>query len=271
LADAEICLLGFIVSQPKLWIGSLQAEGEGLTTRYDWIIQMKPIVKGSVKFKAVLFDLDGTLLDTLQDLADSMNTVLERFGFPSHPLEDYKYFVGEGMASLVRRTLPESRRNQEETVATCLASMKEIYGGRWMGQTRPYPGIPELLDQLSARKIMLSVLSNKPNDFTRMMVKNLLPFWHFEYVFGERPNIPRKPDPFAALEICELSRISPEAFVYLGDTATDMITAKSAGMYAVGVTWGFRPAEELTENGANTLISKPTDLLDLFWRLWQMG
>jgi phosphoglycolate phosphatase len=264
LANAEICLLSFIVGHPRLNIRSPQEEGEGLPPRYDWIIQMKPVEKGSVKFKAVLFDLDGTLLDTLQDLADSMNAVLERFGFPSHPLQDYKYFVGEGMASLVRRAVPESHRNREVTVAACLASMKEIYGGRWMDQTRPYPGIPQLLDQLSARKITLSVLSNKPNDFTQMMVKNLLPFWHFAHVFGERPDIPRKPDPFAALEICELSRISPEAFVYLGDTATDMITAKSAGMYAVGATWGFRPAEELTKSGASTLITKPTDLLDLF-------
>ena len=216
-----------------------------------------------MKFKAVLFDLDGTLLDTLQDLADSMNSVLRRFSFASHPLEAYKYFVGDGMATLVRRTLPEPQRNQEATVATCLTSMKETYRERWRVQTHPYPGIPELLDQLSAREIKISVLSNKPDDFTRLMVKELLPRWHFECVFGERPNVPRKPDPIAALEIAERSRVSPEAFAYLGDTATDMITARAAGMYAVGVLWGFRSAEELTGNGADTLISNPADLLAL--------
>ena len=220
-------------------------------------------MNGAMKFKAVLFDLDGTLLDTLQDLADSMNSVLRRFSFASHPLEAYKYFVGDGMATLVRRTLPEPQRNQEATVATCLTSMKETYRERWRVQTHPYPGIPELLDQLSAREIKISVLSNKPDDFTRLMVKELLPRWHFECVFGERPNVPRKPDPIAALEIAERSRVSPEAFAYLGDTATDMITARAAGMYAVGVLWGFRSAEELTGNGADTLISNPADLLAL--------
>ena len=216
-----------------------------------------------MKYQAVLFDLDGTLLDTLQDLADAMNSVLRRFGFASHPLEAYKYFVGDGMATLVRRTLPAPQRDQAATVAACLASMKEAYRANWRDQTRPYPGIPELLDQLSARKIKLSVLSNKPDDFTRLMVKELLPRWHFERVFGERPGVPRKPDPSAALEIAERCRVSPETFAYLGDTATDMITAKAAGMFAVGVLWGFRSAEELTANGADALISRPADFLEL--------
>jgi phosphoglycolate phosphatase len=216
-----------------------------------------------VKFRAVLFDLDGTLLDTLQDLADSMNGVLLRFGFAGHPREAYKYFVGDGMENLVRRALPETDRDRETTVSECLASMKEAYRGRWMEKTQPYPGIPELLDQLTARRFMLSVLSNKPDDLTRMMVKILLPRWPFEYVFGERPGVPRKPDPAAALEIAERSLVPSEAFAYLGDTGTDMITAKLAGMHAVGVLWGFRRAEELTASGADTLISKPADLLEL--------
>lgn len=216
-----------------------------------------------MKYQAVLFDLDGTLLDTLQDLADAMNSVLRHFGFAPHPLEAYKYFVGDGMATLVRRTLPEPQRDEEATVGACLASMKAAYGVRWREQTHPYPGIPELLDQLIARKIKLSILSNKPDDFTRLMVGELLPRWHFECVFGERPGLPRKPDPTAALEVAERCRVSPEAFAYLGDTATDMITAKAAGMFAVGVLWGFRPAEELTANGADTLISRPADLLRL--------
>ena len=217
-----------------------------------------------MKFRAVLFDLDGTLLDTLQDLAEAMNSVLRRSGFATHPLQAYKYFVGDGMETLVRRALPETHGNDEATVSACLAAMKEEYRRRWMEQTRPYPGIPELLDELAARQIQLSVLSNKPDEFTRMMVKKLLPRWQFAWVFGERPGVPRKPDPFSALEIAERSLVASEAFVYLGDTATDMITANAAGMYAVGVTWGFRPAEELTANGAKTLISSPADLLELF-------
>ena len=216
-----------------------------------------------MRFKAVLFDLDGTLLDTLQDLANSMNNVLLHYGFADHPVEAYQYFVGDGMENLVRRALPETHRNCEATVSSCLTSMKEEYRQRWMEQTRPYPGIPELLDDLTARQIKMSILSNKPDDFTRMAVEKFLPLWHFECVFGERPNVPRKPDPFAALEIAERSRVPAEAFAYLGDTATDMITATAAGMTPIGVLWGFRPAEELTASGAKALISKPSDLQEL--------
>ena len=221
-------------------------------------------VDSELRFRAVLFDLDGTLLDTLQDLADAMNTVLRRSGFATHPLEAYKYFVGDGMATLVRRALPERHGNDETTVTTCLAAMKEEYRRRWMEQTRPYPGIPALLDELAARQIKISILSNKPDEFTRMMVERLLPRWHFECVFGERPGVPRKPDPSAALEIAGRSQVPVEAFAYLGDTSTDMITANAAGMYAIGVLWGFRPAEELTANGAKILISSPADFLELF-------
>jgi phosphoglycolate phosphatase len=218
-----------------------------------------------MKFRAVLFDLDGTLLDTLQDLADAMNRVLLRAGFAGHPPEAYKIFVGDGMETLVRRTLPETHGSREDTVSACLASVKQEYRGCWMETTRPYPGIPELLDQLTARQMRMSILSNKPNDFTREMVRYYLSSWHFECVFGERPNVPRKPDPHAALEIVERSGIPPGAFAYLGDTATDMVTAAAAGMYAIGVLWGFRSAEELTANGARVLISKPADLLELLW------
>lgn len=216
-----------------------------------------------MRFRAVLFDLDGTLLDTLQDLAEAMNSVLRRSGFAPHPLEAYKYFVGDGMATLVRRALPETYGNDEATASACLVAMKEEYRRRWTEQTRPYPGIPELLTQLAARGIQLSVLSNKPDEFTRLMVERLLPGWQFACVFGERPGVPRKPDPTAALEIAERCRVPVEAFAYLGDTATDMITATAAGMYAIGVLWGFRPAAELTASGARTLIGKPADFLDL--------
>lgn len=217
-----------------------------------------------INFRAVLFDLDGTLLDTLQDLADAMNTVLRRFGFAAHPLEPYRYFVGNGMAALVHRALPKPHQDDQALASACLAALKEEYRERWREQTRPYPGIPELLDQLAARQIQMSVLSNKPDEFTRVMVDRFLPHWHFDCVFGERPGIPRKPDPAAALEIARLSAIPVEAFAYLGDTATDMLTATAAGMFPIGVLWGFRPAEELTANGAKTLLSRPSELLALF-------
>jgi phosphoglycolate phosphatase len=217
-----------------------------------------------MKFQAVLFDVDGTLLDTLEDLADSMNGVLRAEGFPVHDLEAYKYHVGEGMANLVRRTLPRDYRNDEAVVSRCLASMVEEYGRRWKEKTRPYEGIPELLDALVRLGIKMAILSNKPDSFTRLAVSQLLPAWRFEEVRGERPPTPRKPDPTAALEIAGNLEIHPGQILYLGDTGTDMETAGRAGMYAVGALWGFRQAQELTVAGARTLIGRPLDLMQFF-------
>lgn len=216
-----------------------------------------------MNYRAILFDLDGTLLDTLEDLADSMNSVLRRSGFPEHELYAYKYFVGDGMLNLVRRAVPENARTDESLVAACLASMKEEYGRRWKEKTRPYPGVPEMLDALGQKGVKMVVLSNKPHEFTQLTVTTLLPRWKFDAVFGERPSVPRKPDPAGALEIAAAIDVRPAEFLYLGDTSTDMITANAAGMYPVGALWGFRTAEELTASGAKTLIREPSGLLHL--------
>ena len=216
-----------------------------------------------MKYKAVLFDLDGTLLNTLEDLADSTNCVLQRLGFPVHASHAYKYFVGDGMMNLVRRALPEGSGNDEELAAKCLAAVKEEYARRWRDKTRPYPGVPEMLDALKQRGIKLVVLSNKPDEFTKLTVETLLSRWTFDAVLGERPSVARKPDPAGAFEIARMIGVPPGEFLYLGDTATDMCTAVSAGMYPVGALWGFRTAEELTANGAKTLIREPAELLHL--------
>ncbi|MEW6184350.1 MAG: HAD family hydrolase [Thermodesulfobacteriota bacterium] len=213
-----------------------------------------------MKPAALIFDLDGTLLDTLDDLADSMNLVLKRFGFPGHPPEAYKYFVGDGMEVLVQRALPITHRDQA-TISRCFSAMREEYALRWKTKTKPYPGIPDLLDALSQKRWPLTILSNKPHDSSRMVVAELLPRWDFRLVLGARPSVPKKPDPAGALEIAEKLGVSPEGFVYLGDTGTDMLTATRAGMFPVGVLWGFRQAEELKENGAKILLEKPLDLL----------
>lgn len=164
-----------------------------------------------MKFKAVLFDLDGTLLDTIDDLADSMNSVLERFGFPEHGIDKYKYFVGDGMDILVRRSLPVSC-NDESLIARCISAMKEEYSLRWAEKTRPYDGIPELLDALSASGVKLSILSNKPHEPTVVVVSKMLADWKFENVAGVRDGVPRKPDPAAAISIAESLGIAPDEF-----------------------------------------------------------
>jgi phosphoglycolate phosphatase len=215
-----------------------------------------------VKYKAVIFDLDGTLLDTLEDLANSMNHVLKSQGLPIHDKEKYKYFVGNGMYNLVLRTLPPDKR-EESYVRHCHELVKETYGKMWADTTQPYTGIPELLDRLTTLRYKLAVLSNKPHEFTLLVVEKLLERWSFDAVLGERTSVPRKPDPAGALEIASLLNIPPKEFLYLGDTGIDMTTAKAAGMHAVGVLWGFREADELRKNGADVLIETPTDLFKL--------
>jgi phosphoglycolate phosphatase len=216
-----------------------------------------------MRFKAVIFDLDGTLLDTIGDLARSMNIVLERFGFPGHDMETYKIFVGDGLEMLVSRSMPEAVREDDGLRAHCIQAMREEYHRRRKETTGPYPGIPELLDELAARHIKMAVLSNKPDGPTRLLVEELLPKWRFDAVAGESPETPRKPDPSGAFAIARSLGLEPRHFVFVGDTGIDMRTANAAGMYAVGALWGFRKAAELRAAGAQTLIENPEDLISL--------
>lgn len=214
-----------------------------------------------MKFKAALFDLDGTLLNTLDDLADSTNEVLRTYGFPVHATEGFRYFVGDGFAKLIERTLPENHRD-EQTIHEAVGRLERVYGERWSVRTRPYDGIPELLDRLAAGGLTLAVLSNKPDEATREVVAHFLSRWNFDIVMGSRPGVPNKPDPGAAIAIAERLNLEPRDFIYLGDTVIDMQTATAAGMYAIGVLWGFREADELISGGARMLIRQPGDLMD---------
>jgi phosphoglycolate phosphatase len=213
-----------------------------------------------MKFEAVLFDLDGTLLDSIEDLTDSMNIVLDGFGFPGHDVEACKHFVGDGVEMFALRALPENHRD-EATVAQCAVEMRAEYRKRWSLKTRPYDGIPELLDDLTLRNLKLAVLSNKPDEPTKEMVAELLSKWRFHPVAGARPSVPKKPDPTLALEISQQLRVPADKFLYLGDTGTDMKTARGAGMFAIGALWGFRTAEELKDSGAEVLVAHPSEVL----------
>jgi phosphoglycolate phosphatase len=215
-------------------------------------------------FKAVLFDLDGTLLDTIDDIADSMNHVLKTYGFPEHDRESYKLFVGDGMGNLVRRALPPDKLD-ESLIAECLAAMRREYQTRWAKKTKVYPEILELLTLLSSKNIKMAVYSNKPDDFTKLMAAQFFSYCSFEQVIGSRPGKPLKPDPAVALEIAANMMVSAFQIVYLGDTGTDMKTAVAAGMYPVGALWGFRTREELTANGAKVLIKHPLELQNLIF------
>lgn len=213
-------------------------------------------------FKAVIFDLDGTLLDTIEDLGDSMNSVLARNGYPVHDIEAYKYFVGDGVRALVKRALPEDKRSTEE-VERSTAAMQAEYAVRWADKTALYPGIAGLLDGLTEKSLKLAVLSNKPDAFTKQIIEKLLSNWTFYPVFGERQGVPKKPDPAGALEIAQILEVRPEECLYIGDTSIDMKTANAAGMYAVGVLWGFREKDELLKSGARVLAADPIEILEL--------
>ncbi|MGI6113193.1 MAG: HAD family hydrolase [Mahellales bacterium] len=213
-------------------------------------------------FRAVIFDLDGTLLNTIDDLADSMNIVLEGLGFPSHGVEKYKYYIGDGLYNLVSRAIPRDSHD-EDLIWRCIDRFRQEYNRRWGNKTRPYNGIPQLLDGLKDRSVPMAVLSNKPHEFTKIIVDKFFPQWHFSAVFGERKGIPKKPDPTSAWEICRILGMQPEEFLYIGDTNTDMKTARASNMYAVGALWGFRDADELLESGAQTLVERPVDVLRL--------
>jgi len=218
-----------------------------------------------MKFKGIIFDLDGTLVNSLEDLADSMNKVLHSYSFPTHKLQAYKHFVGNGIKNLVREALPAASQ-EEAFINQCYGSMMEEYQNNCLNKTRPYEGIGALLDSLTTYKMKLAVLSNKDHELTRKVVTALLSNWNFEEVIGLSPEIPRKPNPFGALRISQRLGIEPENVIYVGDTDVDMQTANSAGMYAVGVLWGFRSREELTANGAKYLIKHPLELNQLIDR-----
>ncbi len=216
-----------------------------------------------MKFKAVIFDLDGTLLDTLEDLADSMNTVLSAMSLPLIPLNEYKILVGKGMRNLVTSALPAEMRS-EELIDRCYSAMFEEYGRRWCVKTRPYDGIPELLDGLASQGIPAAILSNKMDEITQLIVKKYLGRWKFEAVFGEREGVPRKPDPAGLLEIAGITGIPAAGIICLGDSGSDMTAAIAAGMYPVGALWGFRSRSELVGHGAEKVIETPPELLAMF-------
>ena len=207
--------------------------------------------------KAAVFDLDGTLTNTLNDIATAMNRSLRLHGLPEFSVDEYRYLVGDGAKKLAQRAV----RNRQELAESVRREYQAYYQEHTLDTTRPYPGIPELLQALTERGIQVCVLSNKPHADTCGVVRHFFPEIPFAQIRGQVEGVPVKPDPTGALLIARALGLKPEAFVYLGDTNVDMRTALNAGMHPVGVTWGFRPAEELAQAGAEHLIGNPLDLL----------
>lgn len=216
----------------------------------------------SLNFDLIVFDLDGTLLDTIGDLAVACNAVLARHQLPQHTYEEYRHFVGNGIMRLVERALPDELRTPQ-CVAAVRADFVKYYTEHIDKYTRPYDGIPELLDALSRQEVRLAVASNKFQAGTEKLIGRYFPEIPFEAVLGQRPGVPLKPDPAVVEEILSLTQTARERVLYVGDSGVDMLTAAAAGIASVGVTWGFRTREELLESGARHIVDRPQEILDL--------
>jgi len=217
--------------------------------------------KNHTNTKAVLLDLDGTLLDTVEDIADSINIVLSRENLPEHSIASYKQKIGAGLEPLVEAILPYHIQT-EAYFNKFIQAVRDEYQQRWDQKSEPYDGIPELLEELSKLGIKKTILSNKSHASTRKIVDRFFDLQQFYAVMGAQEGIPLKPDPTSAITITNLLKTPAQEFFYLGDTSTDMETAAAAGMIPVGARWGFRSEEELKQGGAQLIVKHPLDLLD---------
>lgn len=208
--------------------------------------------------QAAIFDMDGTILDTLEDLHESVNVSLERFGFPPRTLEEVRSFVGNGAARLIERAVPPG--TDADTIQAVLDFYRPYYEAHARGRTKPYPGIPEALSALRAAGVRLAVVSNKPDPATKQLAAHYFP-GAFDAVIGARDGFAVKPAPDALFAAMELLGVSPEAAVYIGDSDVDIATAHNAGTACLSVAWGFRSEAFLREHGASVLLRRPEELL----------
>lgn len=212
-----------------------------------------------MKSQACIFDLDGTLLDTLQDLANSVNIALEDFGQPVRTVEEVRAFVGNGVRKLMQRAVPEG--TDEDLGERIYERFLEVYDREKNHYTKPYDGILELIALLKARGIACAVLSNKNDDAVAALCEAHFPNC-FEFTQGMRPGVAPKPAPDALFALCTRMGINPEDAVYIGDSEVDVKTAQTAGMRLVAVTWGFRSREMLAKAGAKEMIDAPRELIE---------
>lgn len=215
--------------------------------------------------KAVLFDLDGTIANSIKDLANATNIALMKYGFPTRRTEEFRYFVGDGIPKMLERALPEGEAT-EEAVEKLLAVFKPFYAVHYADNTLPYEGVTELISSLKADGFKIAVVTNKAQDMADIVVNKLYGNV-FDMVFGKREGIPAKPDPTAALMTMESLGVTPQECVFIGDSGVDIAAAVNSSAFPVGVLWGFRDREELIQNGARYIIEKPVELLELIREL----
>jgi phosphoglycolate phosphatase len=217
-----------------------------------------------MKYTCVIFDCDGTLVDTLEDIANSMNRSLVLHGFPAVPLEKYGAMVGWGIAKLAALALPEGQ--SEETVKAVAAEAARIYRADPVIKSRPYPGMAELVTELRAKKLKTAVLSNKPDPVLRLVIEGLFPAGAFDAILGERPGAARKPDPSLVWDLLVNLDRDPRNTLFAGDSEIDMESARNAGCYPLAVSWGYRSRAALEAAGAARIIDSPDEIWELFDR-----
>lgn len=215
-----------------------------------------------MNYKLCIFDLDGTLTDTINSIAYFANNALNKFGYGSIPVEKYKILVGEGAKKLINDCVEFLGGGDNQTNEEILKYYSQTYNADFLFKTVVYDGIFDLLEFLKQSEISMAVLSNKPNDTTVKIIEELFPKNTFDIYFGGREGVPLKPDKTAVLEIVEKLGYKKEECLYIGDTATDMKTGKNAGIATIGVLWGFRDYEELKENNADLIVSKPMEIAE---------
>lgn len=218
--------------------------------------------------KGIIFDLDGTTLSTLYDIQGSVNIVLKNHNYPIQDYDHVRLAIGRGSRNLIKDCLPKDV--SEEEIDKLLDEYIEIYGHHYDVETKNYDGIQELLDELENRGIILAVNSNKPDEYTNNLIRKHYPGNNFIAIIGARANIPYKPDPYSANEIVEMMGFEKDEVLYVGDSDSDVKTAKNAGLKCVGCLWGFRDLKTLQDAGADYIISKPEELLNLLWHFLQV-
>ncbi len=214
-----------------------------------------------MKFKGIIFDLDGTLVNSLEDISDAMNNVLTDLNYPTHTYDAYQYFIGSGLRNLVSKALPASN-NSEDEIEVCFENMIAKYREICTLKTKPYAGIVELLDDLVSRDIKLAVFSNKADELTKKIASEIFPDY-FNTAVGLSTEALKKPNPFEAIEISKNWNLKTEEVIFVGDSDIDMLTATNANMFPLGVSWGYRTEEELIASGAKLVINKPLDLIEI--------
>ncbi len=216
-----------------------------------------------MKKSVAIFDLDGTLVNTLKDITNCMNYALSDCGFKTFNEQEYEYFIGTGVNNLIKHSLPFEYKENKEVINKVRKLYSIYYEKHYLENSCPYKGVVELLSELKKRKFVLGIVSNKQHSFTILMAEKIFGKDYFDMIIGQQDDLPKKPNPYGILDIAKKMNVNLQDIIYIGDSGIDMETAKNACVTGVGVLWGFREKDELLQNGADFIISKPSELLDV--------